>query len=155
MEPPGTTTVTALAEAFVGRSAQAIWDLLEDGAQVIRVARGVRRIEPVEGTGPGVGQQHVVVHEVDGRQLMVVDEVLEQHPPGYTRSSVTGGPLPAVQERWIEHTGAGCRVRWRVSYEVRVGLTPQQHAALTDEAQAQLQAQAERWKRLAETGSPD
>lgn len=149
-DPAAVEPLSVTAEAFVARSAQALWDLMADPASLRLVHPTLTRHEPVAGTGPGVGAQWVEVH---GPELVVV-EVLAARPPAYL-ATVARGSGPAVgTRRWVEHTGAGCRVVWEATVEVPASTTPSQRTAVSEALRADLERDAARWTALAETGSP-
>jgi len=139
------------AEAFVARSAQALWDLMDDPASLRLVHPSLTRHEAVAGTGPGVGAQWVQVH---GRELVTV-EVLAAQPPSFLATVVTGSGPALRTRRWIEHTGSGCRVVWEVTVGLPAPTTPAQRQSASDALRAGLEREAGRWRSLAETGSAE
>lgn len=146
--------LTVLSEVFVERSAQAIWDARRDVALMQLVSPCMVSIEPVVGTGPGVGQQMTLVHKHGDTSDFFVVEVLDEHPPAYQESRTTSaGKVPSLSRIWIEHTGAGCRVREQTELDLPRPWTTAQRVAHEASLQSLLDTNGQRWKELLETGT--
>jgi hypothetical protein len=139
------------AEVFIARAAQAIWDAMADPMAVVRPGEPLRRIEPVEGTGPGVGRQLTLLFEQGGHSTLHVRTTTAEFPPTYGEWVVETGPGQTYRvQRWIEHTGSGCRVRWRSHYPCPATVSEQDRARYAADLHGTASDLGERWKRLLE-----
>lgn len=142
-------------EIFIARSAQAIWDGMGAAALLPLVDPRITRLEPVAGTGPGVGRQHTYVVDLAGSRQFVIHELIEAFPPGYRVERLQPQSAPASTHRtWIEHTGAGCWVRRQVEHELPLSWTPAGRAELAGAVHAELTERLARWKQLLESEPP-
>lgn len=152
----GGGTLTVLSEVFIQRSAQAIWDARQSESARQLIGPCIVTIEPVAGTGPGVGRQTSYVHKHGDAVEFVVSEVLDELPPGYQeRRTTVAGRSPVLTRMWVEHTGAGCRVREQVAVDLPLTWSPAQRAAHEQVLQRELDDTGLRWQQLLETGHVD
>lgn len=144
---PG-VTVAAEARTFLHRSAQAVWDLLDSTDPAVQLAAGAVRVEDVAGTGPGPGRQRVTTYTAGAATQLMVTELVAGRPPRFAETRVLDGRFPVRVLLWIEHTGAGCHVRWRQEVVLPGDLPDERRAAWTSELQTALQAYADRIAQL-------
>lgn len=148
--------LTVLSEVFVERSAQAIWDAGQSHAARMQISPSITKIERVEGTGPGVGRQTTSLQRDGDDVHLVISEVLDEHPPTYQELQTTSvGIIGHVRRTWIEHTGAGCRLRVQIVVDLPPACTPEQRAGYDQALHTRLDIEGRRWKQLLETGHVD